>query len=135
MKEVWSNSWKKILIWACGYVSIIAFAIAGGYAIVKSEDEDLKKTAKTCFIVTLVFLAVDALISIFSAISQGVYSAGFAAFIAWFSFAVLILKIAAYAFFIVMELVNARGEQPAQSKALPEEKVPAEKEEDIPEQK
>ena len=96
MKEVWSNSWKKILIWACGYVSIIAFAIAGGYAIVKSEDEDLKKTAKTCFIVTLVFLAVDALISIFSAISQGVYSAGFAAFIVWFSFAVLIVKIAAY---------------------------------------
>ena len=130
MKEVWSKSWKKILIWACGYVSIIAFAIAGGYAIVKSEDEDLKKTAKTCFIVTLVFLAVDALISIFSAISQGVYSAGFAAFIVWFSFAVLILKIAAYAFFIVMELVNARNEQPAQSKALP-----AEKEEDIPEQK
>ena len=55
MKEVWSKSWKKILIWACGYVSIIAFAIAGGYAIVKSEDEELKKTAKTCFIVTLVF--------------------------------------------------------------------------------
>ena len=130
MKEVWSNSWKKILIWACGYVSIIAFAIAGGYAIVKSEDEDLKKTAKTCFIVTLVFLAVDALISIFSAILNGAYSAGFSAFIVWFSFAVLILKIAAYAFFIVMELVNARGEQPAQSKALPEEK-----EEDIPEQK
>lgn len=135
MKEVWSNSWKKILIWACGYVSIVAFAIAGGYAIVKSEDEELKKTAKTCFIVTLVFLAVDALISIFSAVLSGAYSAGFSAFITWFSFAVLILKIAAYAFFIVMELVNARNEQPAQNRALPEEKVPAEKEEDIPEQK
>lgn len=129
MKEVWSKSWKKILIWACGYVSIIAFAIAGGYAIVKSEDEDLKKTAKTCFIVTLIFLAVSALQSIFQSILGGAYSAGFSSFVTWFGFVVLIAKIAVYAFFIVMELLNAKGE----AAPAPAKRVEESKEDEIPE--
>ena len=37
MKELWTTKWKKVLIWACGYLDFIAFALAGGYVIVKSE--------------------------------------------------------------------------------------------------
>ena len=36
MKNIWNNRWKKALIWLCGYVSLIAYAITGGYVIVKS---------------------------------------------------------------------------------------------------
>ena len=27
MKELWSKRWKKLLIWVCGYLSIVAYAI------------------------------------------------------------------------------------------------------------
>ena len=50
MKKVWTNRWKKVLIWLSGYLSFIAFAIVGGYTIVKSEDEELKKTTKAAFL-------------------------------------------------------------------------------------
>ena len=36
MKEIWTKSWKKVLVWVCGYVGILAFAIAGGYVNKKS---------------------------------------------------------------------------------------------------
>ena len=53
MKEGWTTRWKALLIWLSGYLSIVAFAIAGGYAIVKSDDEELKKTAKQALILNL----------------------------------------------------------------------------------
>lgn len=109
MKEVWSKSWKKVLIWACGYVSLIAFAVVGGYAIVK-EDEEVKRTAKSCFIVTLVFLAVNAFVSILSGISGFASSAGFNTFLRWFNFILTIAKIAVYAAAIIMALVAAKEE-------------------------
>ena len=43
MKKIWTNRWKKALIWFSGYFSLIAFAIVGGYVIVKSEDDDRRK--------------------------------------------------------------------------------------------
>lgn len=45
MKEVWTKKWKKVLIWVSGYFSLLAYAIVGGYVIVKSEDDELKRTA------------------------------------------------------------------------------------------
>ena len=60
MKEVWTKKWKKVLIWVSGYFSLIAYAIVGGYVIVKSEDDELKRTAKFAFIITLIFTALSA---------------------------------------------------------------------------
>lgn len=67
MKEGWSNRWKRLLIWVSGYLSIIAYVIVGGYFIVKSEDEDLKKTAKSTFVVTIIFTAISAFLALYSA--------------------------------------------------------------------
>ena len=133
MKEMWSRSWKKVLIWACGYVSIIAFAIAGGYAIVKGEDEELRRAAKYCFVVTLLFLAADAVVSILSRVLSLSYSSGFSLALQWINFFLLLAKIAVYATAIVMALVNGKNassagvqkESAADGKAASEEKAPA----------
>lgn len=66
MGNVWSKKWKELLIWFSGYFSFIAFAIVGGYTIIKGENEDLKKTAKQVFIVTLIFAALSAFFSFYS---------------------------------------------------------------------
>ena len=68
MKEGWTTRWKAFLIWLSGYLSIVAFAIAGGYAIVKSDDEELKKTAKQALIVTLIFTAISVFLSLYNTI-------------------------------------------------------------------
>lgn len=105
MKNIWNNRWKKALIWLCGYVSLIAYAITGGYVIVKSEDEDLRRTAKTAFIVTLIFTALDAFVSILSSIhGLSGYNQGFSDFLSWFRFFMQIAKIAVYAVFIIFSL-------------------------------
>ena len=67
MKEGWTNRWKRLLIWVSGYLSIIAYVIVGGYFMVKSDDVDLKKTAKPAFIVSIIFTAISAFLTIYSA--------------------------------------------------------------------
>lgn len=42
---------KKVFILLSGYLSFIAFAIVGGYVFIKSDSEELKKTAKLTLIV------------------------------------------------------------------------------------
>lgn len=79
MNEGWSTRWKALLIWVCGYLSIIAYAVVGGYVIVKSDNEELKKTAKTAFIVTLIFTLISMFFALYSNIggmSSGFYSSG-----------------------------------------------------------
>ncbi len=66
MNGTWSQKWKKALIWFSGYIDFVAFALVGGYAIVKTEDEDLKKTAKQVFVVTLIFAVLSALLGIYN---------------------------------------------------------------------
>ena len=122
MKEVWSKAWKKALIWACGYFSLIAFAVAGGYVIVKSQDEELKRTAWHCFVVTLLFMAASALMSILSSINGLSYSAGFSEAIQWINFLLLLAKTAVYATAIVMALVSGKSRGSAQSGAEKAEK-------------
>ena len=39
MNSNWSKKWKKCLIWFSSYISFIAFAIVGGYVIIKNDDE------------------------------------------------------------------------------------------------
>lgn len=111
MKKTWNNRWKKALIWLCGYINFIAYAVVGGYVIAKSEDEELRKTAKTAFIVTLIFTAIGALQTLLSSInSLSGYNANFAEGLSWFSFIVTIAKIAVYAAFIIASLFGASAE-------------------------
>lgn len=118
MKNIWNNRWKKALIWLCGYVSLIAYAITGGYVIVKSEDEDLRRTAKTAFIVTLIFTAIDAFVSVLSSIhGLAGYNQGFSEFLSWFRFFLQIAKIAVYAVFIILSLFCGEKEGADASKA------------------
>ena len=125
MKKVWTNRWKKVLIWLSGYLSFIAFAIVGGYTIVKSEDEELKKTTKAAFFVTLLFTAVSALISILSDINAlSGYKAGFTAFLSWFSFVITLAEIAVYAVFIVLAIFggdNPDSSQETEKKIAPDQ--------------
>ena len=60
MKNTWNNLWKGLLIWVTAYSSIIAFALCGGYVIVKEkENEVLQKETKKAFIVILIFTVID----------------------------------------------------------------------------
>ncbi len=112
MNEGWTKRWKALLIWLCGYLSIVAFALVGGYVIVKSEDEDLKKTTKLAFIVTLIFTAISMFFSIFSSIgsmANNYYSSG-----AYDVYNILyqvtnIIKIAVYVVFAVIAFFGKNG--------------------------
>lgn len=106
MKEGWSRRWKALLIWASGYLSFIAYAIVGGYVIVKSDDEELKDTAKKAFIVTLIFTAISMFFSIYNsigALSSSYYSSG-----AYVAYGVLqmIVNIAKIAVYVVLALLS-----------------------------
>lgn len=111
MKEGWSRRWKALLIWASGYLSFIAYAIVGGYVIVKSDDEELKDTAKKAFIVTLIFTAISMFFSIYNsigALSSSYYSSG-----AYVTYGVLqmivnIAKIAVYVVFALLSFFNVK---------------------------
>lgn len=79
MKEGWSQRWKKLLVWACGYLNIVAFVIVGGYFVVKTEDKELKNTVKSAFVVTLIFTALSMLFSLYNHIGglvDGYYVSG-----------------------------------------------------------
>ena len=66
MKEGWTTRWKALFVWLCGYLNIVAFALVGGYMIVKSDDEELKNTSKKVLIVTLIFTAVSMFLSLYN---------------------------------------------------------------------
>lgn len=77
MKEGWSTRWKALLIWLCGYLNIVAFVLAGGYTIVKSDNEELRQTTKKAFIVTLIFTLISMFFAIYNSIGnmvEGYYS-------------------------------------------------------------
>lgn len=128
MKEGWSRRWKALLIWASGYLSFIAYAIVGGYVIVKSDDEELKETAKKAFIVTLIFTAISMFFSIYNsigALSSSYYSSG--AYVAYgvLQMIVNIAKIVVYVVFALLSFFNVKvvsdkSEEKAEDK--PEEK-------------
>ena len=124
-EEIWTKKWKEALIWLCGYVSLIAYALVGGYVIVKSEDEQLKKTAKTVFIVTLIFTALSAFLSLFNYcgnMSDHYYGSAAYDFYSIFSSIVGILRILVFAAFTVYALIKdklapsgSKEEVPAQA--------------------
>lgn len=117
MKGFWTKNWKKALIWLCGYVHLIAFAITGGYVIAKSTDKELHRTAKTVFIVTLIFTAVEAVILILSGIASLGASMGTA--LSWIRFFVTLAKIGVYAGGLIMSLFDGGSSEEKSAEAKP----------------
>ena len=72
MKELWTQRWKKALIWLSGYLSFIAYALVGGYVIFKTTDKELQRSAKLVFVITLIFTAIDAVMVILGNIRHSV---------------------------------------------------------------
>ncbi len=107
MNETWSLKWKKVLIWFSGYISFLAFAIIGGYTIVKSENEELKKTAKQTFLTVLLFAAISAVLSLFNYIggfTDNYYSSSAYEIYSILTKLVSIAQMIVYTVFIVLSL-------------------------------
>ncbi len=125
MKNTWTNKWKKVLIWFSAYMSFIAFALVGGYAIVKPESEDVKKTAKTTLIVSIIFAALSAFLSLFyniGSIGDNYLKTNAYNFYDVCSTLVNIAKIIVFAVFIVLELVKKEKVETKEETATTSEK-------------
>ncbi len=112
MKNLWTERWKKVFIWFSCYMGFTSFAIVGGYTILKSENEELKKTTKTAFITCLIFACISAFLSIFSSfagMSDHYYSSAAYDFYSIASSLVSVAKIIVYAVFIILELIKKDG--------------------------
>ena len=99
-KGKWSQKLSKLFIYLSGYVSFIAFALVGGYTLVKSDDEDLKKTTKIVFIISLIYYALFAVMAIFGhfgSMSSSYYGSGFYTFVSIMNKLIEIAKIVVYA--------------------------------------
>ncbi len=106
MKSGWSKVWKKCLIWFSAYINFVAFALVGGYTIVKSEDEELKKTTKLAFIISIIFAAVSGFLTIFynfASMSDTYYSSSSYEFYDIATKIVNIAKVVVFAVFIILE--------------------------------
>lgn len=126
MKQLWNNRWKNALIWLCGYVHLIAFAVVGGFVVFKTADRELHKTAKTVFIVTLVFTAVEALVLILSGIAS--LGANMGTAISWIGFFVTLAKIGVYAAGVIMALFSGSDAAGKEKPAAHTESEPSEEE-------
>ena len=101
----WSQKWKKALIWVSGYVSFLCFALVGGYAFLKSEDEELKKTSKMVFFISLIFMALSAFMSIinnFGSMGNNWYSSALYDFYSVCTKLISIAQIITYAVFVIL---------------------------------
>ncbi len=104
---------KKVFILLSGYISFIAFAIVGGYVFVKSDSEELKKTAKLTLIVTLIFTAISAVLLIYN--HFGNFFGGYYGSTAYDVYSIItgivaIAEIIVYAVLIIMVLVKKDSE-------------------------
>lgn len=110
-----SNNLKKAFMWAGAFVSIIAFILVGGYFFIKEkEDEDMQKEVKTCLIVTLIFVAISAFVSLFNYIAGLFGASGVVTTI----YTILLMlvgigKIVTYAVFAIIALVKGRENKKA----------------------
>ena len=100
---------KKVFVLLSGYLSFIAFAVVGGYVFIKSENEELKKTAKLTLIVTLIFTAISAVLLIYN--HFGGFFNGYFGSTAYDVYSIItgivaIAKIIVYAVLIIMVLVK-----------------------------
>lgn len=64
MKKIGKKT-GTLVLWASAYVNLIVFALCGGYVWLKSDDEYLKNETKKALIVSLVFVAIGAIQTLF----------------------------------------------------------------------
>lgn len=58
------NCYAKAILWISSFVNVIVFALTGGYVWLKSDNEELKKETKKVLIVAIVFICLDAILSV-----------------------------------------------------------------------
>ncbi len=114
MEVSMSQNLKKCFMWVCGYLNIVAFALVGGYLYIKSDDEDMKKEVKIALIVTLIFTAITAVLSIYN--YCGGFSSAYYGSVAYDVYSIClsvvqIAKIIVYAVFAIMALVKRSDEK------------------------
>lgn len=111
MKKVDFSKWKEVFVWLSGAVNFVAFAVVGGYALVKEEDKNVRKAAKTALFVTLVFAAIKAVLAFFGYVG-GMFD-GYNGSVLWRICDILgritnIARLCVYGFFIVMTFFSKR---------------------------
>ena len=57
--EKLNSKWQKLILWLTGYLNIIAFVLGGGFVYLKTQDEKVKKSAKTVLAFVIVFTIID----------------------------------------------------------------------------
>lgn len=110
------DCYAKVILWLSSYLNVIAFVLTGGYVWLKSDNENLKKETKKVFIVALVFLCIDAFLSIYYAFMTmgNTYSMDAYDFYRVLSKLVVIGKIVTYAVCAILAFV-LDGRTPAYS--------------------
>lgn len=104
-----SLKWQKLIVWLTGYLSIIAFVIAGGYLYKNSEHEEIKTSAKVTLFVTAVFTAIDIVRLI---IQNCVYMAHAAS--SWlntFGWVVSLVKAVVFVILFIVDMTVGMGKQ------------------------
>lgn len=110
-KGKWNKKLSKLFILLSGYVSFIAFAVVGGYCLVKSDDEELKDTTKKVFIISLIYYAICAVFLVlgdFGGMSSNYYGSGFYKFINITSNLIEIAKIVVYSILMLMVVFDVK---------------------------
>lgn len=54
-----SVRWQKLIVWLTGYLSIVAFVVAGGYIHQKTEHDEVKSSTKVALFVTAIFTGLE----------------------------------------------------------------------------
>ncbi len=109
MNKIWTKKWKSVLIWICAYLNFIAYALVGGYVIFKTEDEELQRTAKNAFWVTIIFAAISAFFSLFNyvaGLTDNYYSSDAYEFYSVCTTLVNIARIVVYAVCVVLTFLK-----------------------------
>ncbi len=92
-----SLRWQKLIVWLCGWGSLIGLVVAGGYFYQKSEDEDIRHSVKWAVAVTAIFTGLSMLVSLVNYIlsAASVYDPNYT--MNTISYCISIIKILVYA--------------------------------------
>ena len=99
-----SSKWQKIIIWLAAYTNIIGFFLAGGYIFLKTEDEDVKASAKTALLFIAAFKAIDIFYSFLHYVSfNGLYKV-----LNWYDSIFAIIEIVSFIVLVVLDLCGIK---------------------------
>ena len=102
------NCYAKAILWISSFLNVIVFALTGGYVWLKSDSEELKKETKKVFIVAVIFICIEAVLSVIYAIYSlsSNYNSNFYKFYTTLSKLVVIGKIVTYLVFTLIALFS-----------------------------